>query len=153
MTGFRSLLLAALLWLSPELGAAEEFPMDGLWDAERADSAGVSSDNGWNAAARIEGRTVSVAGNSHRLPDGAVCVIGEGRTQIWHEDIRYFGSFGGSWADVGLIVEGIDYVVELRSLDCDTAGPIGLIIQEAKGKVLMDVGGNVFVPLVGQPEG
>jgi hypothetical protein len=151
MTDFRSPFLAGLLWLSPAPGATEEIALEGLWDVGSAVSTGVSSDNGWNAAARIEGKAVSMAESSLHLSDGEVCMIGPAKTEIWHDDMWSFGSFGGSWADVGLTADGIDYVVELRSLTCDVAGPTQLIIQDAKGTVLLDVGGRVFVPLALHP--
>ncbi|MEZ5885536.1 MAG: hypothetical protein R3D56_01335 [Paracoccaceae bacterium] len=149
MGRFNTILPAALCWCIANIGCAQEATLAGNWVVGGAVSTGISSDVGWDAAGRLEGKTIVVADGKLTLPDQTECAMDRPVAEVRHDDMWSFGSAGGSWADLGLVPTGIDYPVEVLALVCarDADAPIELIVQSSDGVVLLDVGDGVYVPL------
>jgi hypothetical protein len=128
---------------------ADHLHFEGEWIAGQPVSAGLSSERGWEAAALVEARAVSITGHQLALSNGATCLIDSMSIDTWRNDMEHFGSGGGNWSDIGLNpIDGDNYPIFRHALDCGTAGPKNLIHQGAPFLLLLQFDGRVFFPLI-----
>lgn len=120
--------------------------LEGQWICGTPVSSGISSDGGWEAAETLRGAVLRIAADQLVIDPGPTCRIEYGARTVLYDDMKSWGSFGGSWSDLGLR-PGADrgYRVEVRPLDCGLDSVVHELIWQQPKRSYLLIGGEGHV--------
>ncbi len=150
----RMLFLLLLCFVAPNVSGAQSEQLNGRWIATSIVSTGVIGERYWERVSPLQGNSIVIEGQNVQISQEFICVLAAPILEVWTNDMRTFGSFGGDWSQLGLEVTGSQgFEVYTWRIDCP--GPdwpkLSIVTQPSSGMLLL--GSNrVFAVLLNNGE-
>jgi hypothetical protein len=140
------------IWILFAPASFSETEIVTTWKCSNAVSSGISSDEGESLVKLLEGQEIVIEWGSDSgtmtLPNRKTCQVDDEELDIRKDDMATWGSYGGSWSDLGLVADkNGEYQLATYRLACTgNVGPSEMSMQSQQSRLWLDVGGHVWVP-------
>ena len=142
------LIATSILMIIAAAGSAQESGIEGTWTGKAVVAPSQFSSGNEARAREFLQQRVKIEEQRILLPDQSVCSIQSPHAELWHNDMRTFGSFGGDWSEIGLQKSSSGFKVTTWKMDCaDNLERLVQIVSQPESRILLLDVGRIFMVL------